>query len=125
AAAGARPQKEGQDAPWGADLVTEIEVIRLRVVEIDRALDEPEAEEPGVEVEVPLRITRDGGDVVQPENARHATLPRPAAGPARRLRLRRLRFHRAAGDSVSAWGLSGPGKWRKAPGRCAWGNPGS
>src|SRR5690349_8444919 len=51
----AGPGEERHDAPRGADLVAVVEVIGLRIVEVDRALDESEAKEAGVEVDVALR----------------------------------------------------------------------
>ena len=39
-------------------------MIGRRVVKVYGALDEPEAEDAGVEIEIPLRIARDTGDVV-------------------------------------------------------------
>src|SRR5690349_6697248 len=50
------------DAAWRPDLVTVIEVVCLRIVEVDGALHEAEAEYPGVEVDVSLRIAGDGSD---------------------------------------------------------------
>src|SRR2546422_322051 len=54
-----------------ADLVAEVEMVGLRIVEIHGALHQPEAEQPHVEVEVLLRVTRDRGDVMDAEDARH------------------------------------------------------
>jgi hypothetical protein len=60
----ARPGKKREEAPGTASLVAKIEVIGSRIVEVYRALYQPEAQEASVEVEVSLRITRDGGDVM-------------------------------------------------------------
>src|SRR5213083_1663529 len=65
------PGEEGHDAPRIADLVAEVEMVGLRIVEIHGALHQPEAEQPHVEVEVLLRVTRDRGDVMDAEDARH------------------------------------------------------
>ncbi len=67
----AGPREEGHDAPRTTDLVAEVEMVRLRIVEIHGALDQPEAEQPHVEVEVLLRVTRDCGDVMDAEDVRH------------------------------------------------------
>src|SRR5690606_41843831 len=74
AAPRARPGEEGHDRPGRADLVAEVEVVGLRVVEVHRALDEPQPEEPDVEIEVPLRVARDRGDVVDAEDLGHRYL---------------------------------------------------
>jgi hypothetical protein len=47
-----------------APLVAVIEVVRARVVEVDRLLDEAQAQQPRVEVEVGLRDAGDGRDMV-------------------------------------------------------------
>src|SRR2546422_6071547 len=67
----AGPREEGHDASRIADLVAEVEMVGLRIVEIHGALHQPEAEQPHVEVEVLLRVTRDRGDVMDAEDARH------------------------------------------------------
>src|SRR5207245_11131341 len=67
----AGPGEEGHDAARIADLVAEVEMVGLRIVEIHGALHQPEAEHAHVEVEVLLRVTRDRGDVVDAEDARH------------------------------------------------------
>ena len=59
-----RPRKEGEQAGRGAPLVTVIEVIGLRGVEVHRLLDQPQTERAGVEVDVGLRVCGDGGHVV-------------------------------------------------------------
>ena len=65
AAAGVGPGEEGHDGAWGAGVVAEVEVVGAGVVEVDGALDEAEAEDLGVEVEVLLGVGGDGGDVVE------------------------------------------------------------
>jgi hypothetical protein len=47
-------------------------MVRLGVVEVDRSLDETQSEEAGEEVEIALWIARDGADVVDAEDVRHA-----------------------------------------------------
>src|SRR5260221_497144 len=67
----AGPGEEGHDAPGVADLIAEVEMVGLRVIEVHGAFDEPETEQPHVEVEIALRVARDRGDVVDAEDARH------------------------------------------------------
>ena len=67
----AGPGEEGHDAPRIADLIAEVEMVGLRIVEVHGALHQPETEQPHVEVEVLLRVTRDRGDVMDAEDARH------------------------------------------------------
>src|SRR5262245_11706830 len=61
---GAGPGKEGQQAAGPADLVPEVEVVSARVIEIHSPLHQPQPEESGVEVQIPLGISRDRGDMV-------------------------------------------------------------
>jgi hypothetical protein len=63
------PGEESKNAPWIALLITEVEVIGGRVVEVYRTLDEAETEDAGVEIEIPLGIARDTGDVVNTGSA--------------------------------------------------------
>ena len=65
------PGEERQDRARPAELVAEVEVVAAGVVEVHGQLHQAEAQGAGVEIEVPLRIARDGGDVM---NA-HATTP--------------------------------------------------
>src|SRR5690606_12424513 len=105
AAPRARPGEEGHDRPGRADLVAEVEVVGLRVVEVHRALDEPQPEEPDVEIEVPLRIARDRGDVVDAEDLGHRYLTcaggRAGQGPGRSRYSGRRRGARAVGGARS------------------------
>src|SRR5450631_494160 len=55
----------GQDRARGASLVAEVQVVRLRRVEVDGLLDEPQAEDAGIEVDVSLRVAGDHRDVVK------------------------------------------------------------
>src|SRR5262249_60683544 len=64
------PRKEGQDRSRCTFLIPEIEVIRPWVVEVDRELDQSQAENRCVEVEITLRITGNGGDVMDAGNGR-------------------------------------------------------
>ena len=64
AAEGARPGEEGHQTPGLTDLVAEVEVVGAGIVEIHRPLHQPQPEEPRVEIEIALGISRDRGDVV-------------------------------------------------------------
>ncbi len=83
AAAGARPRKERHDPARGADLVTVVQVVALRIVEVHRALHESQAEHAGVEVDVALRVARDRADVVQAGDDGHGGPPGGGDGSAR------------------------------------------
>ena len=58
------PREEGEDGARVALLVSEIEVVSARVVEIHGLFHQAQAQYAGVEVEIALRIARDGCDVV-------------------------------------------------------------
>lgn len=64
-----RPGKERKNAPRAPLLIAEVEMIGGRVVEVYGTLDEPEAEDAGVEIEISLGIARDTGDVVNTGSA--------------------------------------------------------
>jgi hypothetical protein len=68
-AASIRPREKGEDASRVTLFVTEVEVIGRGIVKVYRALDEPEAENAGVEVEIALGVTGYGGDVVDTGSA--------------------------------------------------------
>src|SRR5262249_5044764 len=55
-----------QDRTRLARLITIVEVVGAGIVEIHGLLDQAQAEGPRVELEVPLSLTGDGGDVVEP-----------------------------------------------------------
>ena len=55
----------GQDRARRAALIAEVQVVGLGCVEVDRLLDQPQAEHAGIEVDVALRITGDHRDVVK------------------------------------------------------------
>src|SRR5262249_40063424 len=57
--------------PGCSDLVAEVQVVGVGVVEIDGALHQPQSEQPGVEVDVALRVAGDRRDVMNSEYARH------------------------------------------------------
>ncbi len=59
------PGKERQQSPRRAARITEIEMIRARVIEVDRSLDEPQPQHAAIEVQVVLRIRRDRSDVME------------------------------------------------------------
>jgi hypothetical protein len=58
------PRKKSEGASRASLLIAEVEMIGRGIVEVYRALDEPEAEDTGVEVEIPLRIAGYAGDVM-------------------------------------------------------------
>ncbi len=68
AAAGAGPGEEGEDGSGRAGVVAEVEVVGSGVVEVYGALDEAQAEDLGVEVEVALGVGGDCGDVVETDD---------------------------------------------------------
>ena len=61
---GAGELEPGQDGSRRALLVAEVEVVRLGRVEVDRLLHQPQPEDVRVELDVPLRVAGDHGDVV-------------------------------------------------------------
>jgi hypothetical protein len=63
-ATGIWPRKKSEDASRTPLLVPEVEVIRSGIVEVYRTLDEPQAKNAGVEIEIPLRVTGYGGDMM-------------------------------------------------------------
>src|SRR5260221_5115385 len=83
-APGAGPRKERQDGSWRAALVSEIEVIRTRIVEIDRELDKSEPHHLRVEIQVPLGIGRNGSDVVNAWYGLHGHRDSPGGGGSER-----------------------------------------
>jgi len=58
------PREKSKNSGRVTPLITKVEVIRRGIIEVYRALDEPEAENAGVEVEIPLRVTGYGGDMM-------------------------------------------------------------
>jgi hypothetical protein len=64
-AGGMGPWEEGEDGSGGACVVAKVEVIGAGIVEVDGALDESQAENLGVEVEIALCVGGDGGDVME------------------------------------------------------------
>src|SRR6202171_5959913 len=64
-----RPGKESKNAARSPLLISEVEVVGGRVVEVYRTLDEAETEDTGVEIEIPLGIARDTGDVMNTGSA--------------------------------------------------------
>src|SRR4051812_34750685 len=71
AALSTRPRKEGEDATRRPFAITIVEVIGARVVEVDRLLHQPHPEGASVEVDVLLRISGDGRDVMDAEGVAH------------------------------------------------------
>src|SRR5215831_19466981 len=66
------PRKEREVAPGMAVRVGVEQMIRTGIVLIDRAFDETHAEDAGIEIEVLLRWTCDGRDVMQSVHPLHA-----------------------------------------------------
>src|SRR6266849_3930134 len=61
----ARPGEECQDRPWRPSRIAKVEMISARIIEIDGALDQPQPEQSDIKIEVALRITGDGGNVMK------------------------------------------------------------
>ncbi len=61
---GAGELEPGQDRPGGALLIAEVQVVGIRGVEIDRLLDQAQAEDVGVEVDVAAGVAGDHGQMV-------------------------------------------------------------
>ena len=117
-AVGVGPGEEGQDGAGRSGVVAEVEVVGAGVVEVDGALDEAEAENLGVEIEVALGVGGDGGDVVKTDDG----FEHDGVAPFRdavlllhhKIRYRNKRF-RLAGSSIAeransfAWNKNGLG----------------
>ena len=65
AAARAGPGEKRQDRARRARAVAVVEVVRARVIEVDRALDQAQTQHAAVEVEVALRVAAHGGDMME------------------------------------------------------------
>src|ERR1700722_11510324 len=61
---GVRPREERKDRAWRPGIVSKVEVIGSGIVEVDGAFYETEPQHFGVEVEVPLRVGSNRGDVM-------------------------------------------------------------
>src|SRR5882724_837611 len=59
-----RPREKGNDCSRRADTIAEIEMVASRIVEIDGAFHQSQAEYLRVKIEIALRIGCDGGDVM-------------------------------------------------------------
>ena len=59
-----RPGKKGNDRSGAPDVIAKIKMIAPRIVEIHGPFDQTQAERLGVKVEIALRISRDGSDVM-------------------------------------------------------------
>src|SRR5713101_3468696 len=62
------PAEEGHRGPGRAEVVAEVNVVRIRHVLVDALLDEAQAEHGDVEVDVLLNIACDAGHVVDARN---------------------------------------------------------
>src|SRR4051812_26088058 len=60
------PGKKSHDRARVPDSVPKVKVIGAGVVEIDRSLHQTQPQDPAVEIEISLRVARDGGDMVDP-----------------------------------------------------------
>src|SRR5215831_16674574 len=60
-----RPREKGENCSWRTDSVTEIKMVTAWVIEIDGPLNQSEAEQFNVEVEVVLRITGNRGNMMK------------------------------------------------------------
>ncbi len=58
------PREECEDGAGRTGFVAEIEVIGAGIVEVHGLLHQPQAEDARIEIEIALRRTGDGGDVV-------------------------------------------------------------
>src|SRR5262245_61261519 len=58
---GMLPWEEGQDGAGLAHLVAVVEMVGSRIVEIDRPLDQTQAEHAAVEIEIAAGLAGDGG----------------------------------------------------------------
>jgi hypothetical protein len=56
--------EEGQDRAWRAALVAEVQVVDVGLIEVDRLLDQAQAEHPRIEVDVARGVRGDRRDVV-------------------------------------------------------------
>src|SRR5438093_971042 len=72
----AGPWEVGEDRPRVPHVVSIVEVVRSRIVEVDGAFDEVESEHDDIEVDVGLRVAGQSGDMVQPLDRFHRHRPR-------------------------------------------------
>src|SRR3954466_9716703 len=82
AAVRTRPGKKREQRAGTSDLVTVVEVIAARIVEVHRELDEAKSQDTGVEVQVSLRIAGDGGDVMDCHSKSSGYLGKAGPAPA-------------------------------------------
>ncbi len=119
---GRRPLEERQQRPRPTRLVPEIQVVRLRIIEIHRPLHQPQPQQLSVERHRPARVRRDHRHVMEPRRPeRHRSLPglshhrdntpgRPEVPPGGMAAGRdRRRAERAAGRPGRALGDAGGG----------------
>lgn len=67
AAPRAGPWEKCDDCSRPSGPVAEIQMIRARIVEVDRAFHEPQAKDLGIKIEIALRIGRDRSDMMNTE----------------------------------------------------------
>src|SRR5207249_4062606 len=68
AASRPRPRKKSENCSRRAAIIAEVKMVRSRIVKIDGAFDETQTERPDIEIEIPLRIAGDRGNVMQSRN---------------------------------------------------------
>src|SRR5262245_24436182 len=64
----ARPWKEGEDRSRMTVSIAVVEMVGLRIVIVDGEFDQPQAENPCVEVQIPLRVAGYRCNMVNPQN---------------------------------------------------------
>ena len=60
----ARPRKECQDCPGRAACIAKVEMVSAGIIKIDCALDQTQPEQSDVKIQVALRVTGDGGNMM-------------------------------------------------------------
>src|SRR4030095_8262943 len=71
-----RPRKESENRPRGALGVAIVEMIGLGIVIVNREFDKSQAENAGIEIQIPLRVARNRRHVMNAENFfTHSVVP--------------------------------------------------
>src|SRR6185312_12266935 len=58
------PREEGQHRSRRSLLISKVEMVGARIIEIDGLLDEPESKDRSVEIEIAAGVSRDGRNVM-------------------------------------------------------------
>jgi hypothetical protein len=74
AAKPAGPGEERDDRARAPQLIAIVKVVATRIVEVDRQLDQPQAQHAAVKVDILLRVGRDGRHVMNSGQCRHDRL---------------------------------------------------